>query len=573
MFRQSFKSIPQNTSEIKDYPLITALNFGKVDSLSNTEIKGDPIKCSNCNCILTDIERIKKVNGEYQFECEFCLKINTVSDEKMKQYSDYISSKQPTDKVDSTELAFILNKIRTSDEKKIDISPLSSKSTSSGFPIQIATIDVSGSMAGGKIEAVKHALVQNIHQITAETPDIYFVLIPFSSNVWIFPNAKKKIEIQDGPIFFTEKKMDEEVEIIIENHKLSTISSQYKQWVKIVRSMKSLNMTALGPALYLSVTFISKKQKSQAEPSGGKVLLLTDGLANVGLGSIEEDSLSKEKASEYYHKIGTICLQNNIIVDIIGVRDKNGSNSVALDIIGAVTDITGGKMMFISADQIESAFGELQRTNYIVRNATLRVYMAEDIILEEIEGTAISQKEKPFKSGEPVKLGAFEADREIFLRFKPKIKLSKSQKKIPIQIQLEYLDSQNNKHIRCYRQNLSVESDEKKFQSTFNPNVATAYELSKASKLRSKGDYEVAKSIAQQVLQRNISLNEKYSINVEEVNALINDEIEEWELDEKQAEAEMIMDKASYFASVGQQRYRQSFEQKLKRMKNKQQKK
>ncbi len=53
--------------------------------------------------------------------------------------------------------------------------------------------------------------------------------------------------------------------------------------------------TALGPALYYSVLLAARKP-------GGQVLLCTDGMANLGLGRLDEDELVDE-ANSFYENV------------------------------------------------------------------------------------------------------------------------------------------------------------------------------------------------------------------------------------------------------------------------------
>lgn len=281
----------------------------------------------------------------------------------------------------------------------------------------MAIIDVSGSMAGGKLEAVKHALVQNINRITAKGPKSQMILIPFDTDVQLYVNPQNLFIFSDSPHFFKLTTLKAELLEKIVDIGLTRLEDSHQDWTNIVKKMRDQSMTALGPALYIGIETIIHYLILQNQKLGGKILLLTDGLANVGIGAVEQNHNPEGEDSIFYHRMAELCVHNNIIVDMIGVRDQNGGNSVALDIIGQITNYTGGKMMFITADQIETAFGNLQKTHYIARDVILRVFAPSFLELREIQGVHVLGNIADKIHGEPIKLGGFSLDREIYLKF------------------------------------------------------------------------------------------------------------------------------------------------------------
>jgi len=64
-------------------------------------------------------------------------------------------------------------------------------------------------------------------------------------------------------------------------------------------SLEEGGQTALGPAILLAVTMASKA-------TGSKVIMCTDGLANIGLGSLDglTDDQQYKSSSDFYSKLG-----------------------------------------------------------------------------------------------------------------------------------------------------------------------------------------------------------------------------------------------------------------------------
>jgi len=70
--------------------------------------------------------------------------------------------------------------------------------------------------------------------------------------------------------------------------------------------------TALGPALLVSCGVASKK-------AGSKVIICTDGLANVGLGALDGNSTKKE-AQSFYEQVGVFAKKSGIEISIISIQ-------------------------------------------------------------------------------------------------------------------------------------------------------------------------------------------------------------------------------------------------------------
>ena len=102
--------------------------------------------------------------------CEFCGTVNTIDKSKIKE-------KFPND------IDFILIEALSMQSKKEE------KITKVGVTegdLYISVIDISGSMSGAKIIAVKKSLVQTLKDFKINSPMTKFILIAFESSVYFY---------------------------------------------------------------------------------------------------------------------------------------------------------------------------------------------------------------------------------------------------------------------------------------------------------------------------------------------------------------------------------------------------
>jgi len=72
-------------------------------------------------------------------------------------------------------------------------------------------------------------------------------------------------------------------------------------------SLEEGGQTALGPALLIAIMMASKVRAS-------KVVMCTDGLANIGLGNLDTESADQHsKASNFYSQLGEKAKENGFV--------------------------------------------------------------------------------------------------------------------------------------------------------------------------------------------------------------------------------------------------------------------
>lgn len=105
-----------------------------------------------------------------------------------------------------------------------------------------------------------------------------------------------------------------------------------------VSQIRTSGMTALGPAVLTSVAMAAQGK------SGSSVVLLTDGLANVGLGSMNRNMVvNSDEASacdKFYTDVGIYAEENGVSINIISIDGAEAN----VDTLSQMADLTGGSV-------------------------------------------------------------------------------------------------------------------------------------------------------------------------------------------------------------------------------------
>ncbi|MBK5114424.1 MAG: VWA domain-containing protein, partial [Candidatus Heimdallarchaeota archaeon] len=440
--------IPATEKLLEDIPLVGEVSFGEFDE-EKPDIKGKPIVCANCGAILTDVKSVQtdaKI-GTY-FNCNYCGKVNVVDPEDLPHninaYSGWLIPPDTT-------------------------RPDFGKGIQKGNSL-IAALDVSGSMSGAKIEGVKQSLISTLKAYAKSKADALFGLVTFESSLRIYSPDGEVVEMMSGDILYDvkaiEKKVAENSWVKRQIQKM-TIKSTGKDWQKTVQKMQALSSTALGPAV------VAARIMSLAAGTG-RVLLLTDGMANEGIGSL---SGASPEGKKFYTMIGNALKESGIVLDIVGIA---GEGSLELKTLALMPEITGGDLFYADLSELQDSFGLIAGDEIIGRNARIKVIVPDEIELSNVSG--MGTRDLAYKRGDDISLGGLTKSRSIAFEFKPKKKV-KDRKTVPVQVQIRYKDEDDNERIRVIEKELEVSEIKEELEKSLDADLIAGYTVQRAAQV------------------------------------------------------------------------------------------
>jgi len=453
--------IPASEKLLKDIPLVGEVSFSEFED-EKADIKGKPIVCANCGAILTNVKDVQtdaKI-GTY-FNCTYCGKVNVIDPKDLPHninaYSGWLIPPDTT-------------------------KPDFGKGIQKGNSL-IAALDVSGSMSGAKIEGVKQSLVSTLKAYSKTKADALFGLVTFESNLRIYSPEGEEVLNIGGDILYDVKAIEKEVannSWVKKQLPKMTIDSTGKQWQKTIQKMQALSSTALGPAV------VAARIMSLAAGTG-RILLLTDGMANEGIGSL---SGASPEGKQFYTMIGNALKESGIVLDIVGIA---GEGSLELKTLALMPEITGGDLFYADLSELQDSFGLIAGDQIIGRNARIKLIVPDEIELSTVSG--MGTRELAYKRGDDISLGGLTKSRSIAFEFKPKKKVS-DRKKVPVQVQIRYKDEEDNERIRVIEKELEVSEIKEELEKSLDADLIAGYTVQRAAQVMQRDRKEGKKMMS-----------------------------------------------------------------------------
>ncbi|NHJ49137.1 MAG: VWA domain-containing protein [Asgard group archaeon] len=492
--------IPASEKLLDDIPLVGELSFSEFDE-EKPDIKGKPIVCSNCGAILTSVKTIEtdaKV-GTF-FNCAFCGTVNVIDPKDLPaNINAYAGWLIPPD--------------TTKTEFGVGVQKGNSL---------IAALDVSGSMSGAKIEGVKKSLISTLKAYSKSKADALFGLVTFESNLRIYSPDGEVVEMLSGDDLYDVKKIEKKVagnNWVKKQLPKMTIKTTGKDWQRTVQKMEALSSTALGPAV------VAARIMSLIAGTG-RVLLLTDGMANEGIGSL---SGASPEGKKFYKMIGNELLKNGIVLDIVGIA---GQGSMELKSLAQLPEITGGDLFYADLSELEDSFSMIAGDEIIGRNARIKLIIPEELDLESVSG--IGTRDLAPKRGESISLGGLTKSRSVSFEFKQKKKM-KDRKKVPVQVQIRYKDEDDNERIRVIERELEVSEVKEELEKSLDADLIAGFTVQKAAQVMQK-DRKKSKEMMSQ-MQSTLARAAPMAAEAQEYLAEELEEMEEIIKEEKEGRA------------------------------------
>ncbi len=443
-------SFPASKRILDDIPYVMGVKFSNL-TRDVRKIVGKPIACERCGGYLISADQIEedpKV-GKH-FICPFCGTLNIVEGEIITagDETDFVITSPPSEE-------------ETSDQ------PV--PHAGDAF---LALIDVSGSMGGSNLAAVKRSLRNSIDSLVANSPETLFGIIEFESSViYRNPLTGKGIQLPRSA-YPSLNRILETSRTMLDDVKMVTVGDNSDRLKKHVAELKPKGGTALGPAVAMGYTIAKHRDVSH-------LVLLTDGLANEGIGSLEGYQVTP--AAEYYEQVGCMFRDIGTAFDVVGIR---GGSGMQLKTLGLLPEATGGQMHYVTPNELDKSLSALAESSSIARDVTVRIITPSGVRVKNASGMSRAVIEEIRAKGSG-KIGVIGEDHELYFEMEPEKDLETGS--IPVQLQVEYTDKDGAKRIRSVTTRLNVTKDENEIMASFDPKIAATFTTQKAGEEAFRG--------------------------------------------------------------------------------------
>jgi len=193
----------------------------------------------------------------------------------------------------------------------------------------------------------------------------------------------------------------------IENQKIITLTvrESIKILIEKLYDIEEVGSTALGPAILFAVNLIDKAE------IGSKIILCTDGKANVGIGALDfpENSESYQQAKELYEKIGLLAKEKEIIINLLTFEGEESK----MQILSILVEKTGGSILRLKPLEIMSQFSNYFKDEIIAKDVKVRVNLHNIFNFRNEFNKFISPEFNQFFK----EIGNIKKDSEVFIEY------------------------------------------------------------------------------------------------------------------------------------------------------------
>ncbi len=452
MLRTSSEAFPASKKVLSDIPYVLRVEFGHL-AHETTKIVGKPIACHKCNGFLLSVDQIQedpKVGRH--FVCSFCGTLNVITGEVFVagDDTDFVVTPPPDTSTDTETISI-------------------------GGRSFLGLIDVSGSMAGANLAAVKRSLNTSIDSLSANAPDTMFGLIEFESSV-IARNLENGNPVElPRDSFASLKDIMDSTKKLLDQVKLVGVGKNKDKLKKHVQALRDQGGTALGPAV--GMAYVIAKHRNV-----GRVVLLTDGLANEGIGALEGYQVTP--AGKYYEDLGKMFMELGTAVDVVGIASGAG---MELQTLGLLPEATGGQMYYVTPNELDRSLSELAGASLLGRDVEVRLITPPGVKVKDASGVSRAVVDQLKKKGES-KIGVVGKDHELYFEVAPEKEIKAPE--VPIQVQVSYTDEEGARRVRAVTTKLRVAKNEEELMKTLDPTVGATFVTQKAGEESFRGDRE-----------------------------------------------------------------------------------
>jgi hypothetical protein len=343
----------------------------------------------------------------------------------------------------------------------------------------LALIDVSGSMSGANLAAVKRSLNTSIDSLAANSPDTLFGLIEFESSV-----LSRNMETGEAiklPVdsFHSLDMIMESTKKLLDRIKMVPVGKNSAKLKKHVKALRDQGGTALGPAV--GMAYVLAKHRNV-----DRVVLLTDGLANEGIGALEGYQVTP--ASKYYENMGHMYREIGTALDVVGIASISG---MELKTLGLLPEATGGQMYYVKPNELDRSLSDLAGASLLGRDVEVKLITPLGVKIKDASGVSRAVIED-FRKRSEGKIGVVGENHELYFQIEPEDELKVEE--IPVQVQVTYTDEEGARRVRAVTTKLKVAKKEAELFETLDPTVGATFVTQKAGEDAFRGDRAKGKS-------------------------------------------------------------------------------
>ncbi|XP_031599591.1 circularly permutated Ras protein 1 [Oreochromis aureus] len=336
----------EGVTRLKANVNVVSLSVGKLVDISQDsgmETFQRPVICGKCSAALSCLSSLQK----NVWRCEFCGYENSV-DESLAalcigqragvRSDDLYLPRQSEDDYQNLEDTLVVFCVDTSGSMSVTTEVPSSN----GSVTYVS-----------RLEGMQDALYRALFTIKQRSPHRRVALVTFNDEVVIYGDGTSApITLRDWALV----DYDHIWEKGVTYHIPHCIAETYNHLIQRVKELREHGATCLGPAALASVAMASRYP-------GSKVILCTDGKANIGLGEMEQaPSLTPSAFTPYFYtQLALDAVQKGVIISVMTFE---GTDCRLAD-IGKLADATGGRVNIVSIGTVAREIQSVSEDNVL----------------------------------------------------------------------------------------------------------------------------------------------------------------------------------------------------------------